>query len=350
MRCSCVARALAAVSAIALFAGCGGASPSAAPPAAPQNRSPRQVPTGECPCLYVADSDSNAVTVYATGATGNAKPIQNIHGASTGLDNPRGVAVDSDGKMYVVNDSSNTSLDSITVYAAGATGNAAPVQTILGSNTQLDEPAGIALNPVNGDIYVLNYTNVSGNGSITFYPQNANGNVKASGAIQGSSTMLYASYGIALDASGNIYNSNGPAQNSVTVFAAGSTGNVPPSWTIQGSQTRLDDSVGLALDSSANVYVTNYKQPLPKSAFAVTVYPAGSSGDVAPTQDLMGSRTKLNEPSGIAVDGSGNVYVANWDTNAITVYAPGATGNLAPSRTIKGKATKLSGPFGIAIR
>ena len=47
----------------------------------------------------------------------------------------------------------------MTVYSAGATGNVAPIQTIAGSMTGLHYPGGIALNPLNGNIYVANPAN-----------------------------------------------------------------------------------------------------------------------------------------------------------------------------------------------
>ena len=44
--------------------------------------------------------------------------------------------------------------NSVTVYAASATGNVAPIQDIRGSMTGLFLPEGLALSPLNGDIYI----------------------------------------------------------------------------------------------------------------------------------------------------------------------------------------------------
>ena len=96
--------------------------------------------------IYVTNA-TPSVTVYAAGATGNASPKQNIAGSKTLLDNPHGVAVDSSGDVYVDNIADPVSVPaSLSVYGAGATGNVAPVQDIAGSNTQLNGVTGVAVN------------------------------------------------------------------------------------------------------------------------------------------------------------------------------------------------------------
>jgi DNA-binding beta-propeller fold protein YncE len=80
------------------------------------------------------------VTVYAKNANGNAAPIQTISGSNTGLNQPFGISVKGTA-MYVTNESANT----VTVYSASANGNVAPTRTIGGSNTGLNGPAGITL-------------------------------------------------------------------------------------------------------------------------------------------------------------------------------------------------------------
>src|SRR5947199_79041 len=115
--------------------------------------------------LYVANEFGNSITVYAAGASGNATPTATIARGNSGLSVPQGIGRDGTGNIYV------TTGNSIRVYAAGASGNAPPTATIAGGNTGLSFPVGIALDGA-GNIYV---TNFSGN-SITVYAAGASGN------------------------------------------------------------------------------------------------------------------------------------------------------------------------------
>ena len=67
---------------------------------------------------------------------------------------------------------------------------------------------------------------------------------------------------------------------------------------------------------------------------------------------IAGPKTKLKQPVALAVDGSGDIYVANqlggpvvtgecFTMGAITVYAAGSKGNVAPTAVISGAATGL---------
>src|SRR5689334_8808063 len=91
--------------------------------------------------LYVSNGGNNSITVYAAGANGNAAPTMTIAGSNTGLSGPQGIARDGAGNIYVANFNNST----ITVYATGASGNATPTATIAGSNTGLNFVHGIAL-------------------------------------------------------------------------------------------------------------------------------------------------------------------------------------------------------------
>ena len=64
---------------------------------------------------------------------------------------------------------------------------------------------------------------------------------------------------------------------------------------------------------------------------------------------IHGSKTKLADPTGLALDDQGRLYVANRNSNTITIYKPGNSGNASPTSTIRGGKTGLSGPIGIAV-
>lgn len=185
-------------------------------------------------------------------------------------------------------------------------------------------------------------------GQVTDYSGGANGNVFPIRTISGSNTGLTNPYGIAVDASRNIYVL--PSDKSIIACAAGAHGNVAPIRTIAGSKTRLSGPIGIAVDASSNIYVVNNNDD------SVTVYAAGAKGNVAPIQTIIGPKPQMHSPYGIAVDAKSNIYVVNnnggvggSDYGSVTVYVAGATGNILPIRQIGGNNPGLDSPVGLAL-
>ncbi|MFY9884728.1 MAG: hypothetical protein WCB01_01245 [Candidatus Cybelea sp.] len=58
---------------------------------------------------------------------------------------PWGITLDGSNNIYVANEGGPSAHGIVTVYAAGANGDVAPVNTISGANTELAEPRGIAI-------------------------------------------------------------------------------------------------------------------------------------------------------------------------------------------------------------
>ena len=328
--------------AIALLSGCAGLPVPAAPPALTASASHDRKPSKSSrPCLYVANFNDNSITVYAANASGNTKPIETIEGSSTGLGEPSDIAVDADGKVARLAETPTRT--QITTYSAGANGNVAPAQTIVGlcrKDLLGVDPGGVALDPRNGNIYVAN----TGGASVTIYPAGADGRATPVGSIHGSRTKLSQPAGLLLDGEGDIYVPNG-GNNSIAVYAADSTGNAAPIRFIHGALTKLNRPYQVALDSNANIEVANYGSP-----YSVTVYAAGADGNVAPIRTIAGRATKEYGPDGIALDADNDTYVANYGSNWITVYAAVANGKSKPTGQLRGSRTGLAGPAGIALR
>ena len=201
--------------------------------------------------LFVTDKCSHAVTAYAATSNGDVSPLRPV---PTGLAEPEFVAIDPNGNIYATNACNNT----ITIYAKGSKGDASPSATIGGSDTGLSSPSGIAWDSL-GNIYVANY----GSNSVTVYPSRANlpsqpnyPNVTPSATIIGSNTGLNHPQGIAVDSTfGNIYVADWGAAG-VTVYpplpslpSQPGYPNVTPSATISGSNTSLTSPYGIAVDT-----------------------------------------------------------------------------------------------------
>src|SRR6266568_9418668 len=130
----------------------------------------------------------------------------------------------------------------------------------------------------------------------------------------------------------------GTLGTTATAFKAGTTAGTA---LVTASSTGVAATATVTVRSGRPLYIANY------DVNSITVYPTGTSGNATPTATIVGDNTGLGQPHGIALDGTGNIYVANG--LSITVYAPGANGNARPAATIAGDATALDGSCGIAL-
>jgi alpha-tubulin suppressor-like RCC1 family protein len=296
------------------------------------------------------------ITSYLSNATGDVAPISEISGQKTRLHplfkSHFGIAVGPEREVYAYNSANNGNTPTIEIYAAAANGNVAPIAAIAGSNTGLLALNGHLAVDDDGAIYAAS-EDYYYNAAVTVYAAASNGDASPIQTISGSFTGLHSPQGIAVDPAHNIYvvnNGAGQIEPSITVYASGANGNVAPTQEITGANTRLQNATvfGMALDSAGNIYVVNKG--------VVLVFAAGATGNVAPIRTIVGNKTKMDGATGVALDGSDNVYVCNTNPTTgesyITVYRAGTSGNHRPMQIIQHSATLLSGhqSTGIAVR
>ena len=190
------------------------------------------------------------------------------------------------------------------------------------------------------------------------------GSVGGAGNLDGTGTAARFDlpYGTAVDAAGNVYvadrNNNTirkitPA-GVVSTFAghSGSTGAADG----PGNLAYFNSPAGLAIDATGNLYVAdtfNYtiRKISPAGVVSTLAGTAGSNG----AADGSGAAAQFFLPQSLAVDGSGNVYVADTGSNTIRKITPagmvttlaGTAGN-AGSANGTGAAARFSLPAGIA--
>jgi len=283
----------------------------------------------------------SAVDIYPAVLNGNISPSAVISGSQTQLAQPGGIVVDNAGEIYVaVVDS-----DEIVEFPPGSTGNVSPEVVISGSQTALSRPTGLALDG-GGNLYVGNCASGCGVGSapsaVLEFAAGASGNVAPIRDVSGSNTQLANANAVAVDATGNIYASNYLA-NSIVVFASDANGNVSPIRVIEGSNTLLDSPEGIAVDShglwagSANEHFLERFGP-------------NTNGNVSPIAVISGNRTRLGDVDGIAVDLRGTVYASNPDNRRILGFAARAHGNVRPIARISGSDTQLVSPVWVYVK
>jgi sugar lactone lactonase YvrE len=302
--------------------------------------------------IYVTNYWIDSVSVFAPGANGAAAPVATIRGSKTDLETPTGIAVNSQGKIYVVNGGDLYSAAGprrVDIYAAGANGNVAPIAAIKGPHTRLETPTAVAVDP-SGRIYVVD--DVGDNPRVMIYPAGSNGDIPPVAIISGDKTGLVTPNGIAFDAKEKIYVTNDGSQfgreaDSVTVYPANAQGNIAPIATISSDGIR--DPRGIAVDSAGKIYVTNNDDPQ-----KITVFPAGADGSPDPIVSIQGPQTELEEEiQGVTVSPTGEIYVASCPLSRpgkITEYAANSDGDVKPIATITDKVdTKLNSPRSIAL-
>ncbi len=341
--------------------------------------------------LYIADVGNNRirkVTAAGTITTVAGNGVQGYFGDGSSamnaeLNNPYGVAVDGSGNLYI-SDSLN---DRIRKVAAGT----GIITTVAGSgsagysgdkgpaiNAEFYSPQGIAVDG-SGDLFIADtgngvvrevaaatgiITTVAGNGSscLPGYPELPCQPLGDGGAA--TSAQLSYPAGVAVDSSGNIFIADTvnllirevAAATGIITTVAGNGTILPLGDGGLATNAGLDGPEGVAVDSSGNVYIAdtgNYRirEVVASSRIITTVAGSGTSG----TQSYSGDNGPATEAQldlngrlypGLTVDSSGNILIADTGNNVIRKVTA-ATGVIT---TVVGSGTQgYSGDGELAI-
>jgi hypothetical protein len=275
--------------------------------------------------IYVANSTGDAITIYAPGSHGTPNPIATIAGAKTGLKSLAGIALDSKGRIYAANAEGGTfKQGSLTIYPPLATGDIRPIATIGGANTGLNDPVGVALDP-RGNIYVVNQAGLTGLGTVTIYPAGSNGDAAPIKSFAAGGKRVMRPSGIALSANHEIYVTNQSlvgGGSAVQVFSVGPRWQISPTNVIEGSCSGMNSPQGVAVDASGDIYVANNGAGPESLAPAVAMYAAGSQGCANPVALICAGPAGLIQPAGLMLDSRRNIYVTDSNANSVLVFAP----------------------------
>ena len=358
---------LAVISAAALY-GCGGGESTPPPPPPPPVQASLSVLAG------------NPYGPGNVDGTGSAAAFQN----------PYGVVTDEAGNLYLT-DTANDTIRKITPSGVVTTlaGTAGVVGTAdgTGAAAQFNSPSGIAIDSA-GTLYVID----SGTQTLrTITPQGVVSTLP--GTMSGSGS------GIAVDGSGNVYISDAPGDQilkrtpggTLIVFAGnGSAGSSDG----QGTAAQFQEPRGLAMDREGNLLVADWGNsairkitpaaqvttiaaiPYPEAigvdevdnlyvtesyaAVVTKITPSGTVSTLAGTAgvignaDGIGAAAQFNAPSGIALDNTGNAFVADTGNSAVRKITPTAQvstfagGYVAGYKDGAGMAAQFRTPYGLA--
>jgi sugar lactone lactonase YvrE len=315
-------------------------------------------------CDKTTDGGDVIVTVTTLAGSGTAGYAEGT-GAEAQFDTPRGVAVDDSGNVYVADSSNNcirkivVATDEVTTLAGNGTSGSDDGN---GDEAKFNLHYGVALDG-SGNLYVADTSNqrirkITPEGVVSTLAGGA-----IAGPDNGASTAAKFNYpqGIALDSTGNLYVADTTnhrirmitPERVVTTFAGSTSGYADGTDT----EAKFNSPSGVAVDGSGNLYVAdsrNYRiRKITPAGEVTTLAGSGASGFA----DGTGDEAQFNLPYGVALDSTGNdLYVADSGNHRIRkiVVATGVVTTLAGNGAngpADGTGTKarFSSPYGVAV-
>ncbi len=299
--------------------------------------------------LYVPDqfnhrvrkvtTDGTISTVAGNGTSGYKGDGDSATNAQ--LANPSCVVVDSSGNLYI-SDTSNAvvrkvSGGKISAYAGNnSLGPGYGGDGIAATSTQINNPSGLALDSA-GNLYIADTSNnlvrkVTASTGIITRVAGLGGTTDSGDGGLAVNAQLNNPQGLALDAAGNLYVADSGNYRIRKITASGLISTVAGSsngYSGDGglaTKAKITNAKGVAVDTAGNIYIADTSnsriRKVTTDGTITTIAGTGAfnyGGDGGPA-----NLAKFWFPAGVAVDGSGHVYVADTQNYRIRLLTPAA--------------------------
>ncbi len=282
--------------------------------------------------IYVSDAVNHAIRAILTpggsvSTLAGSKPRRGFTegtGTSARLFFPNGVAADAAGNVYVAQTSAirRISPNGTTITFAGLQGEGGAVDG-GGQNARFQDPSGVAIGP-DGNIYVADPGNhtirkITAGGFVTTFA----GNAFAGPGYQdgfGMTARFSRPWGITVDSQNVVYVTE---LDNHTIRRIGPSGEVStlagnPNqgfFDSTGTTSRFSYPSGITVDGAGNLYVADFGnnviRKITQSGLTTTV--AGGNASAPGSQDGIGRDARFTGPSGVVSDAEGNLYVSEYN-------------------------------------
>jgi len=292
--------------------------------------------------IYVADTMNSRIRKFTVGGiittvAGNGKYGSPLDSAATNtpLGSPLGLTLDGAGNLYTVDYDYDVVLKispqgllshvagDYSAFGAPSDGPATSVSLMMPVNVSSDSAGNLLLSELSHRVRkIANNTVTAVAGKMHF----------AGDGGPATAALLNEPNDVAIDASGNVFISDGhnyrirkvAGDGTISTFAGNGIPGYPSNGTF-AANAHLPYAYQMAMDSSGNLYIAGGAQVLKitpggnVSIVAGTGY-YGDSGDGGPA-----TAARFEAATGVAVDPSGNVYVADSVANRVRMIS-GVTG------------------------
>jgi sugar lactone lactonase YvrE len=285
--------------------------------------------SGTGPFTYQWLFNGSSCGIITTVAGNGTNGFSGDGGLATNAEfsSPVAVTMDSAGNLFIAEQNNSrvrkVSTNGIITTVAGNGTGAYSGDGGFATNASLYYPSGVAFDAI-GNLYIADFENsrirkVDTNGVITTVAGNGSATYAGDGGAA-TNASLYYPFGVAFDASGNLYiadydntrirkvDTNGII---TTVAGNGSNGFSGDGGAATNASIRLPS--GVAFDASRNLYIADYGnnriRKVDTNGIITTV--AGNGSATYAGDGGAATNASLSAPNGVALDVFGNLYIAD---------------------------------------